>query len=1057
MNIVFDNGRAENEAKKANAAAGHSNVNRAAAYGSPQIKETGNKEVFALDISGTVMDNTAYEGHGKTVEDVMQDAGQMDVATQRNYMAVMSNTMSDEDFAKLQEEGYHPGNTEVGTVVTIVDEIKAALVRGGKNIAGYTDSLDVETLTEITGSAAMAEEIVKQFAGYDIPVTKENVEDVLKAGAVAVQITPPSDGTIKYMVQNQMEPTVDNLYKAQYSAAVDANKQGRGYYQDDTGYYAKKAEEYNWQQLQPQMEKIIENAGLEVSEESLSDAKWLLEKGMPLTEEGLNILNSLRNMEIPDTMEQVVSAAAAAIADGKNAGAANLADGRTAAEKAAEYIKDVDSISDEAVDKVGEEGKKLTIRNLKAAQIRISLNLKRETYKVNFQGRRLMEEVRLQMTMQANMHLIKRGFSIDTAELEQLVESLKDAQKQTEEMLFGKVEWKGAGSASGIFNDTLSTVKELSGMPAALVGKFALQGKLQIGASVLPGQAGEFTLTNAYKEGSVLRNAYEKAGETYEALMTAPRADLGDSIKKAFQNVDDILEDLKLETSDANRRAVRILGYNHMEISEENINAVKSADTSIQRVLGKMTPAAVMQMIRDGKNPLSMDIKELETYLDNRERSPEEDIEKYSEYLYKLEKNHAVTQEEREAYIGIYRLFRQLEKTDGEAIGTLIGQRAEPTVKNLLSAIRSKKKQGMDLKVDDNFGGVTSSYSGKSISDQIESGYYYRKLSSDLFDYLNGGKMNAVPPDGEIGLEEMAEALKNAGPDEEADREYAKEQAGEIRKAMATEESVVRELLSFEQPVTANNLVAAGLLKNERGRAAERLYGFAEETGDIEKLEAAIDGLYEAMTDAGSMNKAYGKLGETYIGILDNVLYGIGNVGKIDIKEINNLYKQISLCSNMAKEENYEVPVKIDGEITSINLKIVHGQEESGKVMLSMETEAYGKAAAQFTVSVDRSGGYHLSGYIACENKEAAGMLENTKEKLKKALEQSDIKVINLSIVYNGGLDMSSVSKAAADAKGEAAADNRKQKISTKKLYDAAKIFIGHIQKGEGTDYENKL
>ncbi len=1058
MNIVFDNSRAENEAKKASAAAGHSNVNRAAAaYGSSQIKETGNREVFALDISGTVMDNTAYEGHGKTVEDVMQDAGQMDVATQRNYMAVMSNTMSDEDFARLQKEGYHPGNTEVGTVVTIVDEIKAALVRGGKNIAGYTDSLDVETLTEITGSAAMAEEIVKQFAEYDIPVTKENVEDVLKAGAVAMQITPPGEGTIKYMVQNQMEPTVDNIYKAQYSAAADANKQGRGYYQDDTGYYAKKAEEYNWQQLRPQMEKIIENAGLEVSEETLSDAKWLLEKGMPLTEEGLNVLDCLRDMEIPDTMEDVVAAAAAAIADGKGAGAANLADGRAAVEKAAEYIEDAGSISGEAVDMVAGEGKKLNIRNLKAAQIRINLNLRREAHEVNFRGRRLMEEVRLQMTMQANMHLIKRGFSVDTAELEQLVESLKEAQKQAEEMLFGKVEWKGPGSATGIFNDTLSTVKELSGMPAALVGKFALQGRLQAGTSVLPDSSGEFTLTNAYKEGSVLRNAYEKAGETYEALMTAPRADLGDSIKKAFQNVDDILKETGLEISDANRRAVRILGYNHMEISEANINAVKSADTSIQRVLDKMTPASVMQMIRDGKNPLAMDIQELETYLDNRERSPEEDIEKYSEYLYKLEKNHAVTEEEREAYIGIYRLFRQLEKTDGAAIGTLIGQRSEPTVKNLLSAMRSKKKQGMDLKVDDNFGGVTSSYSGKSISDQIESGYYYRKLSSDLFDYLNGGKMDAVPPDGEIGLEEMAETLRNAKPDEEADREYAKEQAGEIRKAMATEESVVRELLSFEQPVTANNLMAAGLLKNERGKAAERLYGLAEKTGDVGKLDDAIEGLYESMTDAGPMNKAYGKLGETYIGILDNVLYGIGNVGKIDIKEINNLYKQITLSSNMAKEENYEVPVKIDGEITSINLKIVHGREESGKVMLSMETETYGKAAAQFTVSVHKSGEYHMSGYIACENKEAAGMLENTKERLKKALERSDIKVINLSIVYNSGLDMASVSKAAADAKEEAAADGGKQKVSTKKLYDAAKIFIGHIQKGEGAGYENKL
>ena len=32
--------------------------------------------------------------------------------------------------------------------------------------------------------------------------------------------------------------------------------------------------------------------------------------------------------------------------------------------------------------------------------------------------------------------------------------------------------------------------------------------------------------------------------------MTAPRADLGDSIQKAFRNVDDILNDLDMELTD---------------------------------------------------------------------------------------------------------------------------------------------------------------------------------------------------------------------------------------------------------------------------------------------------------------------------------------------------------------------------------------------------------------------------------------------------------------------------------------------------------------------------
>ena len=106
MNITFENNRAEKEVRQPYTSGVRSNVDKVT------TSQVNSKGVFALDISGTVMDNKAYEGQGKTIEEVMQNAGLIDVTTQKNYMAVMSNTMSDEDFARLQKEGYHPGNTD---------------------------------------------------------------------------------------------------------------------------------------------------------------------------------------------------------------------------------------------------------------------------------------------------------------------------------------------------------------------------------------------------------------------------------------------------------------------------------------------------------------------------------------------------------------------------------------------------------------------------------------------------------------------------------------------------------------------------------------------------------------------------------------------------------------------------------------------------------------------------------------------------------------------------------------------------------------------------------
>ena len=114
-----------------------------------------------LDILGVAGDNSAYAGHGKSAEEIMLQAGQEDLTARRNYMAVMSNSMSDEDFARMQKEGFHPGSTDIETVVSIIDHIKAALVKGGVEVAGYTDTISEETLKDITGSEAFAIELKK--------------------------------------------------------------------------------------------------------------------------------------------------------------------------------------------------------------------------------------------------------------------------------------------------------------------------------------------------------------------------------------------------------------------------------------------------------------------------------------------------------------------------------------------------------------------------------------------------------------------------------------------------------------------------------------------------------------------------------------------------------------------------------------------------------------------------------------------------------------------------------------------------------------------------------
>ena len=92
-----------------------------------------------------------------------------------------------------------------------------------------------------------------------------------------------------------------------------------------------------------------------------------------------------------------------------------------------------------------------------------------------------------------------------------------------------------------------------------------------------------------------------------------------------------------------------------------------------------MTPARVLQMIREGVNPLEETVDELTAYLQNQQTAYVDNEERFSRYLYKLEQEKSISAEERASYIGIYRLIRQIEKGDGKAIGTVVASGQELT------------------------------------------------------------------------------------------------------------------------------------------------------------------------------------------------------------------------------------------------------------------------------------------------------------------------------------------------------------------------------------------
>lgn len=871
---------------------------------------------------------------GKSLIEIQQEAQNTDVGISQDYMTVMSHTLSEEDYARAQEEGFDFGNMNPEETVTIVDKIKAELVRAGKNVAGYTDDVDMETLAAALGSQALAEAVTRSFREADVPLTEENLERVAAAWLMASQLQPLEQGSVRYLIDNEMDSEIWNLYVAENSGAAIGTPGGAGTNIPEGA-------------LTRQIDEIIENSGRQVDEESRGAAAWLLENGLPLTEENLDRLDELKNLEMPVPPERFAEAAADAVAEGKEPIYGSLA---------------------EKTENIYE----------KAARVEAYYQSSEvwEEYAGDIAARRQLEEIRLRMTAEVNVKLLKSGFSIDTEPMEKLVEALRQAEEQLAAQYFPE-------DAESIekyrnFREADARIQELPGLPADVLGTFA------------EGQSTE-TLEDFHREGKALQDTYRKAGESYEALMTEPRRDLGDSIKKAFANVDDILKDLGQELTEENRRAARILGYNRMEMSLENLEKVKEADRVVQTVVEKLTPAATLKMIRDGINPLEKTFEELEQYFRELPEDYRQESQSYSRFLYGLERSHAITPEERDSYIGIYRLVRQIEKTDGAAVGALVNTQAELHFANLLSAVRSGRFKSLDAKVGDRLGSLVERVqSGESISGQIARAF----------------------------AEDAGKVMTSVSYSEEAERAYNREQLEQYRAALSSaDEECVAMLQRGELPAGADNLLAAAALLEED----DNLFA----AGDEKEQETE---LWQLLDDPEEFEKEYEDgIARAKDGVEEDTFQSADT--SLDVRRMQLAHKQLTIAGNLAKQQEFFLPVSIGGRMTRVHLTFDRSGG-AGMVEVRMKSEEGQGIRAAF-----RFEGGSLNGIIKNENKNEVMKTEKIADIFKKEAGES--------------WEVGAVSVVTTDVRfSEAAGVGMDAGTENAELYRVAKVFLHAVQSG---------
>ncbi|WP_029323659.1 DUF6240 domain-containing protein [Butyrivibrio sp. AE3004] len=998
-------------------------------YTKPYQKSTGTKSAVSVDLNGSLINNEAYTNQGKSKNDIMMEASNTDAALRHNYMSIMANNMSAEDFARAREDGFNLSDMKPEETVTILDKIKATLAMSGTEVIGYTDDITADQLTKITGSSSLANEIISSFHNNDIPLTKENIDDVILANDKMKSITELSDGAIKYMTLNDLAPTIENLYMSEHATNGQNRNGGTFILLETEGYYAKKADRLDWNTVEDQAKRIIAETGYDPEDsEILEQTKWMIEESIPLTKENLEKVSSLKMLNLPMDEEKIVNLTALSIANRGMVSADGSDNIENNIKKAIEIAGRVEKISDDAVDKVIEDNKVVNLDNLYRSQLELdkerffsnkdslpkpvkeqkeemSATLKKEQPEENntlideytekkmevLTARKQLEEIRLSMTVNANLRLIDKGIKLETEPINNVIEALTKEIEDINKEIFNE----GGTEKYQLFEETTAKISEFWTLPIAVVGRHSLPDN--------------DSFENLYDDAKSLKVRYDKAGVLYEAVGTQVRGDLGDSIRKAFRNIDELLREAGQEINEENRRVIRILGYNRMEINEENIVRVLEMDEKLMRTVEKLKPGAVLNMIKEGHNPLKMTLQELGNELSRQDKDTSQQYEKYSKFLYKMEKNDEITPEEKESYIGIYRLFNTLKVTDNAAIGAVLQTGAEMTIENLLTATRTakKEKKGIDFKVDDSFGGVTTKVSGsKSISEQIETAFRHYSEKADLvYENLEPEKLHNINAKEEMLLDELSDRLKEQQDKiakDNIEAEYLNEKVNDIRKVASsqTSEDAIKELTKMGIEANTDTILAFLNLKAGRKGRDSSVWNLAEKMATLAFKEVRQDMLDDLIREE-DYSKAYE---ENLLNLSDSLNEMLINEADtyIDVKTIHLMQKQLSVASKMSRNESYEIPVEIDGKITSMYVTFKESEMDGSKVEAEIETEYYGHISMGMTIDEGE-----VRGAFAASLKQTddlAEYMDGVKDRFIRELSEKEAKLTiekeNIGILY---------------------------------------------------------
>lgn len=966
------------------------------------MEKAGRKPAFQND----------YMNYDKTGKESEQNQGKNSgFETKQDFKAYINENIeklkalvTEEDYSALSELGLAPDKEDPDTLLTVYERIQIELAAwcDGYDISGL--NINSEKIKTVLGSEAMANAV--KMAGETGELT---------------------DAAKSYLLKNDLEPTIENAYKAVHSTAGTDNASSL---LSDT----------EWKELKDQIAGILDKSGMEVNEENLQNAKWLVEHDIQVTAENLLKVAELNQADLQNT-EVIVSNTAFALMMGMSGTEAYITRNWIQTDEISQTMDAIANVSDETIYDIVNDDAVLNAANIKKYQDADRADQNSDDDQKEKQSRRDFEnpsfirartviiEARLVMTSSSLLNMQKLGISITYTEISVMLTQTKQNNSDYYASFFEGQNQPSIDMTNAL-NSLMDIMKSMSQVPSAVMGEI-YRGNM------------DFTLESVYEESTSLSSSYTKAELAYEAVGTQVRKDLGDNIFKAFESIDNILREAGIDINESSRRAARILGYNQMEITKETVFKMESLMEELDYVRDNLTPKTAAYLVENHVNILNTDIRELNQHLvELNAMIGADQSEDFAKYLWKLEKAGEISEENRNRYVDLYRTLNMVESMDSSSIGAVTLEGAEFTLNNLLSAVKSKNK-AVDIKVDDSVGlQEVSTEAEDSSSEDIAQ--FVRRMAAKVKSGLNAENVEKVYKEGRFGEISLGN-LVDVVSDNESVRTNARLNAEYVKQVMdnylkeAAEEGITEDTVltlmegghnaSMENVISAMQLSMPGsdfkkylLDSQNRKEAAERILE------EFEDKESAWHAVQEMKKEAS----------------VKDVSDSVRNLSYDRVKTMADINRNLRFMVKSAENESYNIPVDIDGEAVNIRVSFVRDEGE-GKVNISMNTMAFGKIDCVIH-SVNMVSGVKSEAIVYCENVQTAGIISGS-----RSIFVNEIKSLNFVSEFSMEIVRSKVNMSNEIRKRnvrenftvENKSDNR---VESRYLYKISKGFIKSVK-----------